>query len=780
MATVVQTVTFDGSTSFQDIQGNIVDWWSPGFIGFTGFFLPSPDDLDLKFNFTGSDWSVRFVNVYSELGGIVRVADAATANTFVKQLSIDELSSYIELNGTDIETITGGGSGTTHYIDIGSSWVRTIAMGGEAFILTGDGGNTKIQLWDGASTVIIENGLGSLEMGEQGDTVQVQSGFSALIRMGGGVDSVVFDSGDAGRVELGDAADTVTMNGGYADSVHGNSGNDTFTVQGGWIETAYGGSGNDDFLVSQGGIGKLNGSGGDETVTVSNTGQVRIVDLSDGTHVVTTTDDGRVDQVLTGNSTLTLNSANSIGFVSTWRTDTTMTLGSFVGRMNLFSNQAQTHNITTSNEIESLSMGDGQTMNLTFNGFDGGGGSIRLGDQNDTVNIGAGNYIRFLETREGADTVYAHGGFEAMRLRQGNDTVEVYDGGGRLRAGEGNDTIKLFGGNVGIVDADAGADKVTLDGGRAGTIDLDTGNDVLNIGNGSAANYVVGFANIKTINLTGDSWVDNLAMYDADVVITLNDFATVASMNLSGSTGTVNVTSGNVYEMSAYNANLAINIGAGGFVESMWFYGDVANSYTIDATGSFASLRTHDQQAVNLTVRTDAGSVILGNAADTVVVTNLAAVDYISTGGGNDKITTDASGDFIDGGAGNDQIRARAGFDELYGGGGSDLLNAGLGNDRLFGGAGFDRLYGGPGDDFMAGGAGNDKFLFFKNNGTDEIVDFVLGQDVLQLNEQAGGFGSLTISTVGDDLHVDHDHGLIVLRGLGAETLTLDDFEFPA
>lgn len=65
-----------------------------------------------------------------------------------------------------------------------------------------------------------------------------------------------------------------------------------------------------------------------------------------------------------------------------------------------------------------------------------------------------------------------------------------------------------------------------------------------------------------------------------------------------------------------------------------------------------------------------------------------------------------------------------------------------IGDDTLDGGLGQDTLNGRDGDDFLIGGAGADTFVF--NAGRDEIADFVLGVDSIQL--QAALFSSVFVS----------------------------------
>jgi uncharacterized repeat protein (TIGR01451 family) len=144
--------------------------------------------------------------------------------------------------------------------------------------------------------------------------------------------------------------------------------------------------------------------------------------------------------------------------------------------------------------------------------------------------------------------------------------------------------------------------------------------------------------------------------------------------------------------------------------------------------------------------------------------------DTFVGGLGNDFAFGDLGNDSIEGGEGNDTLVGSNGIpgspndgnDTLVGGNGDDLmfgneqddiLGAGGGNDVVFGGqgndaiageAGNDTLYGDFGDDLISGGAGADVFVIATNTGTDTIVDFEVGIDLLGLG---GGltFAQLTL-----------------------------------
>ncbi|WP_191058278.1 calcium-binding protein [Geminicoccus harenae] len=178
-----------------------------------------------------------------------------------------------------------------------------------------------------------------------------------------------------------------------------------------------------------------------------------------------------------------------------------------------------------------------------------------------------------------------------------------------------------------------------------------------------------------------------------------------------------------------------------------------------------------------------------GAAAD--VITGLAGDDWLTGAGGNDRIeggdgqdvlSGDDGDDYVLGGRDNDQLSGWAGDDLLHGGAGQDQLFGGLGddhllgadgrdtlvgqngNDRLEGGGGDDMLSGGSGNDVLSGGGGRDIFSFHVTPGTeldfqeteigqDIAVDFVRGQDLLQLwQTREGESGPVTVGKSFADL----------------------------
>ncbi len=91
-----------------------------------------------------------------------------------------------------------------------------------------------------------------------------------------------------------------------------------------------------------------------------------------------------------------------------------------------------------------------------------------------------------------------------------------------------------------------------------------------------------------------------------------------------------------------------------------------------------------------------------------------------------------------------DQVTTEGGDDTLVGGAGDDLLMAGAGDDILIGGAGDDVMYGGLGSDTFVWQAGDEALPTLP--ATDVVMDFTLGEDVLDLSSLLGGIDPLDIA----------------------------------
>ncbi|MEO0849516.1 MAG: calcium-binding protein, partial [Cyanobacteria bacterium J06648_1] len=113
-----------------------------------------------------------------------------------------------------------------------------------------------------------------------------------------------------------------------------------------------------------------------------------------------------------------------------------------------------------------------------------------------------------------------------------------------------------------------------------------------------------------------------------------------------------------------------------------------------------------------------------------------------------------------------------AGVDSLTGGEGNDTLLGLEDNDSLFGGSGDDLIAGGLGSDSLRGDDGNDTFVLTPGSGTDIIVDFGRGNDLLGLSS---GLNFSDLSFSGNDVVLGTET-LATLNGFSTANLTEANF----
>ncbi|WP_417720104.1 calcium-binding protein [Salipiger sp.] len=182
---------------------------------------------------------------------------------------------------------------------------------------------------------------------------------------------------------------------------------------------------------------------------------------------------------------------------------------------------------------------------------------------------------------------------------------------------------------------------------------------------------------------------------------------------------------------------------------------------------------------------------LVGGAGNDTLRGNLGNDTLIGEAGNDSAIGGDGR-DSIDGGIGNDTLVGNKaddtiiggdGNDSLLGGDDDDLLRGGTGADTIEGGNGADFLFGDAGNDTLIGGAGSDVFVFGLQSDTDQIADFSVGEDLINLAQlgitsftdlspalvEVGGDTILNLSTVGGS-------GVVVVEGVTG--LTGDDFIF--
>lgn len=409
----------------------------------------------------------------------------------------------------------------------------------------------------------------------------------------------------------------------------------------------------------------------------------------------------------------------------------------------------------------------------------------------------------------GHDTVVGGGGKDILFGGAGDDLLKGGTGQDRLRGGAGTD--RLYGNqDADILSGEAGKDHIYGEGGAdrlnggAGQDRLigGSGNDLMTGGGGR--DYFDGGAGRDQVDWrhwTGAATVDLVAgtaeftgAY-TETVIRVEDVLLGAGHDrVSGSevANRVHGGGGDDFLYGAQGADILLG-GAGndilrGGADQDYLDGgpgiDTADWTTATAlcevdlaaeTATFIGYYTETVKNVE--------NVLMGYARD--VVLGSSDANLINGNAGNDTLNGKGGDDGLYGGTGLDYLIGDTGDDTLSGGADDDWLTAGEGDDDLRGGAGNDNLDGGAGNDSITGGSGVDNFVFNDGCGTDRIIDFMDGTDVLRLNNSlwSGALSRAQVvasfaSVLDADVVFDFGGGdRITLSGfgaLGAEAL-IDD-----
>jgi len=367
--------------------------------------------------------------------------------------------------------------------------------------------------------------------------------------------------------------------------------------------------------------------------------------------------------------------------------------------------------------------------------------SIEAGAGADTVFAGAGNDLVYggtehdtlfggsgddtLHGDDGDDSLYGGPGADTLYGGAGNDTLSGDEGADTIRGGDGNDSIS----------GGAGADS--LNGGA--------GDDVIS---GGAENDIIqgGIGNDSLSGDEGDDLIEGEAGTDSLYGRIGNDtlFGGADADTLDGGIGNDSLDGGTGDDLISGGDGDDRIVGGDG-ADTILFgsgndvvFGGDGNDYIDDIGGS-----------------------------------ELAGVNTIYGGGGDDRIWAGLGDDLVFGGIGNDS---------LYGESGNDLLDGEAGNDALFGGAGNDTLTGGDGDDTLQGGVGNDTLtggagLDTLSGGDDRDVIYGGVGDLVDGNEGGDDFDQLWVTGVASVAYLtpDRENGTITFVGGG--TLSFSNIE---
>jgi Ca2+-binding RTX toxin-like protein len=652
-------------------------------------------------------------------------------------------------NGAEIFTIAANGSRVRFdrtnpapfFLDIGTT---------ENFVLNMNGGDDVFTAGNGLANLINL----TVDGGDGNDTITGGDGNDTLI--GGAGDDVINGGRGNDSSQLGDGNDTFVWNpGDGSDTVEGQAGNDTLVFNGANI--------NEKFVISANGsrVG-LSRDVGNVVMDVDGVENVQLATLG-GADNITVND-------LTGTD------------VREVAIDLSAVPGS--GQGDGVADTVNVNGTAGDDKISVVTSGSSVAVNglaaqVTIKGLDASDDSLVVngGVGNDTINasgLHAGQVKLTINGGDGSDTITGSAGSDFVNGGRGNDVASLGAGDDTFvwNPGDGND----------VVDGGTGIDTLLFNG-----ADINEKVDIT--ANHGRVTFTRDIADI-TMDLSGVEHIQFNALSGADII-------TVGDLTGTGVT------------------QVALDLGTDGVKDTVTVAGTARND-KINVVGTGTSVSVTGLAAQVDITHAEAGDLLTINAGsgnDTVSAATLPAI----------------IGLVIDGGDGNDTITGSQGNDTLIGGDGNDVVNGGRGNDSAQLGNGNDRFVWNPGDgsDTVEGQAGNDTLVFnganinerfvISANGSrvglsrdvGSIVMDLSGMETLDVNT-LGGVDNITVNdltgtdvrkvkidlgvggapdgqadtdtitlnaTNGDDvITIVNDHGVITVKGLGAD-ITITDFD---
>ena len=360
---------------------------------------------------------------------------------------------------------------------------------------------------------------------------------------------------------------------------------------------------------------------------------------------------------------------------------------------------------------------------------------IRTGSGDDTVVGGAGRDV--VGAGPGNDLVYGKSQDDLLDGEAGNDTLIGDSGNDHLNGGVGDDSILGLNGDDEIY-------------GLAGDDIVNTGNGADSVYGGPGADFILG-------HVASNDWFDGGEGNDTIGGLGGHDtlYGSGGNDSLLGASGHdwLHGGDGDDQLFGDVGDSAAVNKG------NDTLFGGAGNDHLV---GGRLDDELHGGDGDD-TLRGDNDNDVLYGDGGRDLLMGLNGDDVLSGGDGDDTLKGgkdqdtlygDAGHDFLEGhsrgneelngGDGNDTLRGLGGNDTLNGGAGGDSLEGHSGNDVMDGGSGDDvidagsdddTLTGGSGRDTMTGGAGIDRF--FADDGEIDILDDILGEDVLSVRDDA-------------------------------------------
>ncbi len=600
------------------------------------------------------------------------------------------------IGGLGADMLIGGLSNDTYYVDNSGDLVVESANEGDdtvyAAISYKLGDNVENLVLQGSASIDgTGNSLNNVITGNAHNNV-LDGGLGADTMIGGLGDDTYYvdDSGDIVIEEWDEGTDTVISSIDYnLGAVETAAAVENLTLTG----SARFGSGNDqdNRIIGNDADNVLEGFGGIDTL---------IGGLGNDTYIVNDTVDVIVEQAGQG---VDLVAAQGVNWVLGANLENLQLLGH--GALNGTGNELD--NIISGNAYDNLLDGASGADTLTGGyGADtliGGLGADMLigGQSDDTYYVDNASDIVTEYAGEGNDTVYA-----SISYRLSDNVENLILQGSTSIDGTGNSLNNVITGNSGnnLLDGLAGID--TLIGGAGNDTYWVDANDTL-IENANEGIDTV----CASISYTLSANLENLILLEGN--------AEDGSGNALDNTITGNSSRNRLFGKDGNDTLI------GGASGDTMAGGRGNDTYDVDNAADFVNeVENEGTDTVYSSV-----TYTLSDNVENLVLKAGAAIKGTGNSLGN-AILGNELGNLLYGLDGNDTVSGGAGNDQLYG----DNAYLGSGNDSLDGGSGNDQLMGGNGNDTLTGGTGSDVFILnYGASGSDTILDFVRGEDLIGL-----------------------------------------------
>ena len=598
-------------------------------------------------------------------------------------------------------------------------------------------------------------------------TVNIEGEEISMIITGTSGDDNIENTLEGATINALDGDDTINNN---SNNVSINAGNGDDSINNDYMEDENG------YIHSSNGGNNVTINGGDGDDTINNNSDNVLINGGNG-------EDYIHNNVNANNDTIDGGAGNDS--IANWGSEVTISGG----------DGSDTISNSSSSEKTSISGGNGDDSiqnwyadSVTIDGGDGADTISNYGGSNSTIDGGAGNdYID-------------NSSSDSTTIDAGDDDDTVYNSGAKvsINGGAGDDYIHNF----------SDAKNATILGGEGNDNIHNEAKKVLfqyNVGDGN--DTISGFNDSSTLQL-GDgmstystlSSGSNIIVMVGDNLITLEDAASLTSLNIFGNEVAANLTFEGTSEDDSINNifnNVTINAGTGDDTvanyggESVYINGGSGDD-SIENDGTKVTINGDADDdfirngGLSVTINGGDGDDSISNNGVSVIieggdgndtVQNYGANASINGGDGNNHINNYGSNVLIDGGNGSENISNSNENVTVYGGDGNDniynystkvSINGGDDNDNIYNYGEKVSINGWNSDDYIynfsdaknatiAGGKGNDciyneakkvLFQYTDGDGADSIYGFN-SDSTLQIGDGTG-----TYSTLSSDLNI--------------------------